>query len=943
MNGDSYDLFCPACEAWLGADGACRQCGWERPQLGGALGEPVERPLTLGRIAGGLPVVTRRVAWYAAPPEERDTTGALLAIHRDGSQVRRLDLADLLPDSRLPVSSFLAGDDEALYVTCLDFGLGTERKPKALLALDPLTGEVTWRVDVPSVEVGPPARLGARLAATGAGPDRVYLFNLEQRRLEREFNLRAELRYRPVLTEQTIVVVRGTFMGPAHLAGLDARSGSERWSHEARAFSQPLIDPAGGLVITASGSLLQAYQADDGRKIWECNELRRTSQGLLTAPLTLAGSHLLVASGRHNPSHPYALYALDVTSGSISWRFDVPTERYGHLLTPPAVIGDTVVAGDRRGWLYAINLAGGELEWQVDLGVRAATAPYAEGPVLMAPTRDGKLHQLRREAAWRLDEAPTTYEARGAWRLAAAAYALASPPDWSAAGRCLLQAGAAWQAQRLFERGGNAAGVVEALGRQERFDEAVERAESSGLGAARAQWLRAAGRHGEAGETFEALEEWGEAGACYEQARKPVRAYQMYERAGDTTAQERILKTVDVSLLEARFGDILKKRPDWQLAAERFLAAGYVPAAADLYEQHQEWEQALKLRRQLKQWERVREICRELRRPLDEAQACEALAGQTSEPAQARQWWLAAAELYVQAQSWANAERCYQARDDPAGLAAVLAQQGRYQEAAEACTRPGERLPERAARYYEQAAWAHTDGIPQEQWASKQDMELAALWELAATWYRWAGQVDAMRRSRQMADRWRRRPRLELSDARISQPFQQGVVTQVHLRLSNVGAGPAEAINLAATGSARPEITYFRQIDALATAQQAEIEIGLKPMEAGQENAPLEFALTLSYRDVWNETACSDGPFQINEPVLPNYMPEATQGARTVNVFLSGSHFSYAGGDQVNIQQGRVTGQAISAEEAALAPALQAVRRRYVAQMEQGSIPGGAE
>lgn len=616
-----YPIFCRECDALLLDAPACSRCGWRRPYEQGEIGREMGEPLPLGRSVSGRPAEAAGMLWYAAPPEEPETPGSLMALHREGDVVRRHSLWELMPAPALPVAEGLESDLRHIFAGLRDFALGDRRAPKSLLALEPRTGKPAWEVATASRELSTPLLQGGTVYVAGTSPGAVYAVDVGQQRPRWTGVLEADCRYWPVVADSAVVAVAGSMLGTASLVGLEPDSGLEQWRREAGSgFGQPSTD--GQLVFAATDRALLALEAATGDECWQYADVRRTSTGVVTAAPVVAGDLLLLAvgAGERSDAH-YALDALACDTGRRRWRFPLP-DRSGRIKVAPAVIGDTVIVGGGSGHVYALGLESGRLRWQATLARRLAAPPVAAGDALLLPSRDGFLYRLRRRrASPRPTEPPEAYEARGEWAVAAVAHALADPPDLSAAGRCLLQADEPRKAFSLFEAAGDARGCAEALAAQERYGEAIELLPQGEGVEQRAHWLGLLGRHGEAAEAYVHLQRWEAAAAAYERAQRPLKAIEAYKQAGCQEDVRRLAAEVDLKAV-----DKLVSLLGWQVAADRYHEAGHLAAAADLLEEHGAWREALDLRLQEGNWRRVRDICKQIGDWEGEAEACMRLA-----------------------------------------------------------------------------------------------------------------------------------------------------------------------------------------------------------------------------------------------------------------------------------------------------------------------------
>lgn len=315
-----YTIFCPECEALILDAAACSACGWQRPAVTADLGAALAQPVPLGRVVGGRPAAMGEIIWYAAPPDKREMPGALLAVQRDGSAVRR---KELVANGGLPVVNSLSHDGQYLLVAFRDYALDTPRPPKAVMALEPVAAKQVWQIATPSMELTIPTRHEDRLYCSGAGPTCLYAFSLTERRLLWQVALAVDFRFQPVAAAEMVLAVTGSLMGPWQLTAVTAADGQTKWQQAyGRPPGQPVATPEAIYIPAEKG--IYAYDPASGQAQWHYTDLRPTSAGVTTAPLTVAGDLLLAATGRIQPDGQlgYALHALDRHSGQRQWRFD---------------------------------------------------------------------------------------------------------------------------------------------------------------------------------------------------------------------------------------------------------------------------------------------------------------------------------------------------------------------------------------------------------------------------------------------------------------------------------------------------------------------------------------------------------------------------------------------------------------------------------------------
>ncbi len=916
MTAQIYHFICPQCDNLLLAAAQCDRCGWQRPAATAGLGEALADPLHLGRSVSGRPAQFQERVWYTAPPVQRQSAGALLSLQADG-RVRLHELQELLPGPSLPVCHQPAGDGQRLYLALADYAVATQRPPKALLALEPLTGRLLpWSAQTESRELGPPLLHNGLLVVSGDSPAAVYAIDLAQARVRWRQPLAVDYNFAPVAGDEALALVSGALLDPAQaLLWLAHDDGRILWQEPmtrdraGRGLGQPVA--GGDLLFAPATDGLRAYPLAGGELRWRYDDCRISSRGVATATPTYAGDLLLLPTAEPplDGKPVYALHALECATGRRRWRFPIPPDG-GHILVSPLVAGEVVVIGDRQGRLFALRLSDGELLWQAALPRRLAAVPAVVGEALWAPARDGELYRLRlHPAAAGPELPPEVYEGRGEWAMAAAAHALAQPPDLVAAGWALMKAGEPARAQICFEHAGDNAGRAEALAAQGQYLEAVALLPGDRR-RTKADWLRAAGEHDQAGAEYEALELWALAGAEYEAAQRPLTAIEAYKQAGKEHEADvtRLAGQLEISVVD-RLRDSLLGKFGWEWAVRRYEQEKRYSAAADILEQQAQkgdepalWERALALRRQAGlavDWNRIREICQQLGDGYweQEVEACGELARLADKPADRNHWLRQAGALSAQHGGWPRAREYFHESGDRMKEAEALAGMDKLEEAGALMADVEQPYPRLAARYYRLAAEKAAALVP----PAARDEKGARLFELAAYWYENSpGMQVRAEECHERADQCMNRARLVLDGSgTFDRDFVFDETTQIVVILRNAGAGPADNIKVVATGLALnkcdPPIPASSEIPVLPAQEITPVRLSLTPQVYSRDEDELwQFDLYISYRDRFTGELRMSNKFEISRHILPNKFKEMakTGGEMHFHQYLAGSaHF----------------------------------------------------
>jgi tetratricopeptide (TPR) repeat protein len=870
-------IFCPVCDTLLLRQPTCPTCGWSRPGSHIPLGTATAPPIPLGHTVSGHPARLGQHIWYAAPPENNDLPGHLLAIRPGPAKRHTLPLTNFNPPPSLPVTLNLTGDKQSLYLTLRDYAISGGRTPKNILHLDEF-GQPHQQLPTPSIELSSFACDPYRPQGyvVGIAPDQLYCFRLEEETAEPSWTIpvTANLFVAPLPTIEHLLLIAGTHFNGFTLQARDPQNGTLRW--ESHGTPYPILSDNHQLYLIRTHSV-DALDLHTGASRWQYHDLRRTSQGVTTAPLALTTGLLLIGSGQQGGG--YAVYGVDTQSGQRRWSFSTPS----HVMQI-SPIGTSIIVGDRQENLFALNAEDGTLLWQSKLSSRICAHPFALEDILYVPTRDGQLHRLR----WRISPpAPPAsgpdYGRQNDWFNGAAAHALADPPNYAAAGLFMLKADRPDLALPLFKLADDPVKQAEALAQLGQYEEALAIFPAdNGLSTVNAEWLKEVGRYDEAGQIYRQAQAWLDSAEMFLLAERPIEALRAYTNALAETSDAGQRAAIEQKILRLQQNTL--KEEEW----------------ADDLESKGKWQEALRLRRQLGQWLRVGEICRQLGAWSEAGAAYAQEAESETSPTKARQWWATAGECYEQAQAWGAMVEAYRHAGEPLKMAVGLAAQGELIAAAELLADPEEPYPATAATYYQQAAEvaqaAHN--------RARRNPPAAALFEKAEAMYLAVGKSEQALACQAQADLCLNRPRLVLRLFSAEKSFQQGRITTIEGELYNQGAGPAQRIRLEAGGPAlkmvqgRQTIYHVEDVSSLPIGGAYRLGLPLEPQLPSREDSPVEFKLWVVYEDSTGQE-CQNGPFSLAVNVLPNYVTDLPS-AQTIH--LHQPHSFYAGGDQVNIR-----------------------------------------
>lgn len=261
-----------------------------------------------------------------------------------------------------------------------------------VVALNPETGEVVWRVNVKAeVLAAPVAGEGLLYVNTGGG--RIFALspdNGEVRWMHEYENSKLTLRGISEVTTAAGGVVYGT--GSGHVGVLIADKGVPAWEEAIAApkgatdlarivdvDATPIVQDGTIYAIAYNGQLV-AMDLRTGRELWKRDYASFRSMHLAENVLYIVDSQ-----GR--------LYAIDTRSGGELWS---SLTLYKHFVTAPTVYKNYVVVGDDEGNLHWFSRDKGEYLARDDYD---SSGFYTDGVVaddkLILQTRNGEIEVLR--------------------------------------------------------------------------------------------------------------------------------------------------------------------------------------------------------------------------------------------------------------------------------------------------------------------------------------------------------------------------------------------------------------------------------------------------------------------------------------------------------------------------------------------------------------------
>ncbi len=612
-------IFCPNCQRYLGLQMECETCHWVRPARPAAPVSHVHWKVHLSE-AGSFTDSTIYLTQITS-------NGKLLFVPTAGGELAALNPADGLEKWRraLHPEHLLRVQSAALWGDVLLLGAenlaSLPANERCLLAWDAETGAELWSWSAPGDNLSVPVVAGDVAYFTSSEPI-LFALDLPSRSLRWQVPAVTWSPDAPVVGSGVVVVpARGS-----SVAAFAEGDGHRLWSFTADEPESEVLHlhpalSADTAFLAGWDKRLYAVDLTSGKLRW-----RFTAPRGITAPPVLAGERLLVAvkdlREKKNANKPgYSLCALDQATGDLLWKFS--TER--HIYTRPQVVGDTVLFGadDRR--LHILDLASGEELWQFPAAGKVQVSPCVLDGKIFFGQQDYTIYALQ----WQ-EEAQQPLERKDLLALEEGAQ-LALDGQFAAAGQWYRAQGDYQHAAALFMQANQPQEAAEDylhLGDLERLLE-VRRQVGDRTGEAEA--LALLGKHAEAARLFEASGQLDRAVREYSQAGRTGYAAMLLWQNGRRKEAADLYhsinqddKAAEVLVEDGRFAEAAEiylriQKPE--VAAGVLAQGGLLERAADLYAQTEHTrlaaelytkaglsDPALRLYESLADWSKVAEV-----------------------------------------------------------------------------------------------------------------------------------------------------------------------------------------------------------------------------------------------------------------------------------------------------------------------------------------------
>jgi len=136
-------------------------------------------------------------------------------------------------------------------------------------------------------------------------------------------------------------------------------------------------------VYFADNGTVFALKIENGNTVWSYPEKPSAARIILAAPVEV-GDQLLVGD------YSGLLVSLNTRDGSENWQFAEATGKY---IDSPLVVGETILAPNSDGTLYALDL-NGKKQWSFSAGHSFWAQPVCDGKTVYAPSLDHNLYAI---------------------------------------------------------------------------------------------------------------------------------------------------------------------------------------------------------------------------------------------------------------------------------------------------------------------------------------------------------------------------------------------------------------------------------------------------------------------------------------------------------------------------------------------------------------------
>lgn len=237
-----------------------------------------------------------------------------------------------------------------------------------LYALKPETGEKKWEFNVGSNIIATPAVVSNKFLIV-VGENVVYKLNVHNGKIEAKWDNFGEgftgFVASPYVFGNTVYLATTN----GKVFAINGDNSEQKWTYDAGAPIHAAPTLYNGQLIVAASDKVHAINVLNGTPSWTTPLPVSTSAPVVSAPYVYVGG----SDG--------TLYALDVSTGVVSWTYD-PTPDPSTIMSPPVVYGGNVIFGCSDYNLYCIDSIAKQPRWVIKTEQRINGAPFAKDQIV---------------------------------------------------------------------------------------------------------------------------------------------------------------------------------------------------------------------------------------------------------------------------------------------------------------------------------------------------------------------------------------------------------------------------------------------------------------------------------------------------------------------------------------------------------------------------------
>ncbi len=256
-----------------------------------------------------------------------------------------------------------------------------------IVSINKNTGAVQWIVDVSSEPLAPP-KGNEQIVIVNTIDGKVTALNPKDGQLLWTYegiipNLMLRGATSPLLTQD--IVLCGFANGK--LVALHAQSGMLAWDKviavsKGRSDLHRMVDIRADLVIDDGSVFVAAFQGNLSKIELATGQTKWQKEISVYHTLAIDEDAIYVTDAN------YHLWALDKVTGETLWEQENLAERY---ISAPTVLGDSILVGDRGGYIHWLNKHTGQIKSRYLVGNKIVSDLMVDDDMILVTTQNGKL------------------------------------------------------------------------------------------------------------------------------------------------------------------------------------------------------------------------------------------------------------------------------------------------------------------------------------------------------------------------------------------------------------------------------------------------------------------------------------------------------------------------------------------------------------------------